>query len=156
MEFQKLALKQLDEQLKVWQKVKKQPKPKKGWINLLRKTLGLSSYQLATFMHVSQPRVVQIEKTEFDHTITLQTLEKVANAMGCKLVYGIVPKNSLQNILEEQGKKIVKARIKSVSHSMEIETQGITKKKQQLQSKQLLQQLLQGSPKKLWGKMNEI
>lgn len=101
MKFKRLMLTQLDEQLKSWHVVKQQPAPKKGWINLIRTALGISSRQLAKRMMVNQSRIIQIEIAEQNKSITLKTLTKAAEAMDCKLVYAFVPQTTLTNILEK-------------------------------------------------------
>jgi len=98
MQFTQLMLDQLDEQLKMWDIIKKQQIPKRGWINLIRTSLGLSTRKLAKRMGVNQPRVVKIESAELNETVTLKTLKKAAEAMGCKLVYGIIPQETLHNV----------------------------------------------------------
>lgn len=151
MKFERLMLEQLDEQLKDWDDLKKRPAPKKGWVNLIRSALGLSSYQLAKRIGVNQSRVIQIEEAEHNQAVTIKTLEKAAEAMGCKLVYGLVPNTSLQNILEQQAKKLAKQRLNRVSHSMGLEAQSIDANKQQQQFNELVRELLEGRPKKLWS-----
>ncbi|MCK4609090.1 MAG: mobile mystery protein A [Gammaproteobacteria bacterium] len=151
MNFEHLMLKQLDEQLQDWTKIKTRQPPKKGWINLIRSALGLSSYQLAKKMGVNQSRVIQIETAENNRAITIKTLEKAAEAMNCKLIYGLVPNLSLQNILEEQARKIAKQQLARVSHSMGLEDQSISTDKQQQQYNELVKELLDSRPKKLWS-----
>ena len=102
-------------------------------------------------MGVYQSRVIQIEEAERNKAVTLKTLEKAAEAMGCKLVYGLVPKTSLQDVLEQQAKKLAKKRLARVSHSMELEAQGINAEKQQKLLNQLVKELLEGKSKNLWS-----
>ena len=150
MKFTKIILNQLDEQLSTWQSSKQQPVPKKGWVNLIRSALGLSGYQLAKRMGVSQPRITQIEAGEVNDSITLKALHKAADAMDCQLVYAIVPKKNLKEILETQARKVAKKRLERVSHSMGLEAQGITKQKQKEQYESLVKELMEGSRRKLW------
>ena len=151
MKFNRLMLEQLDEQLRDWDVLKNRPIPKKGWVNMIRLALGLSTYQLAKRMNVYQSRVVQIEEAERKKAVTLKTLEKAAEAMGCKLVYGLIPCTTLHDILERQAKKVAKRILSRVTHTMELEEQGIDAKKMQQQFEDLIKELLEGNPKKLWS-----
>ena len=150
MKFDHLMLEQLDEQLRGWDKLKSRPAPRKGWINLIRSALGLNTRQLAEKLGVNQSRVVTIEQAERNTSITLRTLEKTARAMGCRLVYGLVHETSLHTILEQQAQKVAKNRLSRVSHSMGLEAQDVEVKKQKQQLAELIQELLEDSPKKLW------
>lgn len=150
MKFERLMLTQLDEQLKSWDAVKQQPKPQKGWVNLIRTALGLSSRQLAKRMAVNQARIIQIESAEQNESTTLKTLTKAAEAMGCKLVYALIPHTTLADVLEEQAKKIAKQRLDRVSHSMGLEAQKVAADKEQEQLEELVKELLENPPKKLW------
>ena len=70
--------------------------PASGWIKSIRGYLGLTTKQLADRMGIAQPNVMAIEDRELRKAITLETLEKAALAMDCKLIYAIVPNDTLQ------------------------------------------------------------
>ena len=42
-------------------------------------------------MKVHQPRIVELEKAEAKGNITMQSLERAAEALGCRVVYALVP-----------------------------------------------------------------
>ncbi len=150
MKFERLMLTQLDEELKSWAAIKQQPKPQKGWVNLIRTALGLSSRQLAKRMGVNQARIIQIESAKQNESTTLKTLTKTAAAMGCKLVYALVPYTTLADVLEKQARKIAKQRLDRVSHSTGLEAQKVAANKEQKQFEELVKELLENSPKNLW------
>ncbi len=99
-----LKIKQVDKMLNDMTYRHAVKRPKKGWINLIRTALGMSTRALGFRVGLSQPRVSLIEKGEVDGSITLNTLEKVAEGLGCELVYYLVPKqgNSLEGLREQQ------------------------------------------------------
>jgi predicted DNA-binding mobile mystery protein A len=68
------------------------PPPKKGYINAIRKALYMSSAQLARRMGISQSGVSLLEKRERVSSVTLDTLDRAADALGCELHYELVPK----------------------------------------------------------------
>jgi predicted DNA-binding mobile mystery protein A len=152
MKYKHLAIKQLDEQLKDWANIKKQAVPQKGWINLIRSVLGISTRKLAMRMGVSQSRIVHIEDGEMKDTLTIKSLKKAAEAMNCFFVYGIVPKESLREILKNQAMKVAGQQLDRVNHSMSLEDQKIESQKQKGQLEELTKELLDDDPKKLWDK----
>jgi predicted DNA-binding mobile mystery protein A len=81
----------------------------------------------------------------------LHTLEDVATALNCKLVYALVPlEGGLLALVEKQAQKIAKQRLNQISHSMMLEKQSVETSLQQEQLKELINELLSGSLKYLW------
>jgi len=150
--FKKLMREQVQDSLRTFAELAQRPVPKKGWIRTIREALGMSSYVLADILGCSRANITTIEQREKKGTISLVTLEQVAQAMNCKLVYCLVPLESLDKILEKQARKIVKQRIKIINHSMALEKQGLNPKQFKQQEDDLVQELLRGNPKKLWNK----
>ena len=72
-------------------------------------------------------------------------------AMNCKLVYCLIPIEPFDKLLEEQAKLLAKKRIELINHSMKLEQQGLTQKQLKQQEDDLVQELLQGNPKKIWN-----
>ncbi len=149
--FKKLMLEQVQESLNNFSDLAKKSVPKRGWIRTIREALGMSSYVLADRMGCSRANITTIEQRETKGTISLETLEEVAQAMGCKLVYCLVPLEPLDKILENQARRIAKKRIKIINHSMALEKQGLNSKQLQQQEDDLVQELLRGNPKNLWS-----
>ncbi len=148
--LRKLMRQQLQETIDAHGELVNLKVPQKGWIRAIRDSLGISTRALAERLKCSQANVVGLEKREADQSISLGTLEKLAEAMNCKLVYCIVPLEPLDQILENQARKVVKHRTARVNHSMVLEQQGLTVKQRKAQENILVDQLLHGSPKKLW------
>lgn len=100
--------------------------PSDGWIRAVRKALGMSVRQLATRMGVSQQAVSQFEANELDDSVTLGTLRKAAEAMGCRVVYAIIPLGgSLQDVVREQASQKARKIVTAVDHTMQLEAQGV-------------------------------
>jgi predicted DNA-binding mobile mystery protein A len=76
--------------------------PAGGSVRNMRQALGMSSYQLAKRMELSQTRVAQLEVAEVDGSIRLAALLRAAEAMSCTLVYALVPKEPLEDIVLRQ------------------------------------------------------
>jgi predicted DNA-binding mobile mystery protein A len=149
--FKKLMRKQVQESLNTFQDLAKRPVPKKGWIRTIRDALGISSYILANRLGCSHTNITAIEQREIKGTISLETLDRVAQALNCKLVYCLIPLESLDKTLEKQARKIAKKKIEIINHSMSLEKQGLNPKQLQQQENDLVQELLQGNPRRLWN-----
>jgi len=149
--FKRLMRKQLQENLDSFADLINKPLPKKGWIRTIREALGMSSYVLADRFGCSRVNITSMEQREKKKTISLETLEQAAQAMNCKLVYCFVPTEPISILREKQARSIAKKRIEFINHSMKLEQQGLSKKQLKYQEDDLVQELLEGSSKKLWN-----
>jgi predicted DNA-binding mobile mystery protein A len=77
-------------------------RPPRGWIRTIREALGMSTVELAHRMAVSQPRASQLERAEVEGYIRLSTLRRAAEALGCQLVYVLVPDQPLEHMVLRQ------------------------------------------------------
>ena len=102
------------------------PKPSKGWIVEVRNILGMSAAQLGHRLGIRQSTVAKLEQSERDGTITLNSLERLAGAMSCRLVYAIVPETTYSQILDSQAKLRAEEVIGIVQASMALEGQSNT------------------------------
>jgi len=149
--FKKLMREQLQESLHEFTKLAHKPIPKKGWIRAIREALSMSSEVLANRLGCKRPNVIAIEQREVKGTISLETLENVAKALNCTLVYSLVPNEPFNKMLENQARIIAQKKIKIINHSMKLEQQGLDPKQLKQQEDDLVQELLQGNLKKLWS-----
>lgn len=153
MNTQWLRIKQLDKQLEEWRQVsRKYGRPRDGWIKTIRVALGMSSTQLGLRLGVGRARISQLEQAESRGLVTLHTLNKAAEAMGCEFVYAIVPKiqPTLKDIIESRAEQIAAEHIKKVAHSMSLENQSVSKDFQHTQKEEFLKKLLNYLNKQLW------
>jgi predicted DNA-binding mobile mystery protein A len=149
--FRKMMQDQLQASLTNLNDLAQKPSPKTGWIQAIRKALGLSSRQLAKRLGCAQPNVMAFERREKERTITLETLDQVARAMNCRCVYFFIPNKPFDQILKERAQLVAKKRLSHVGHSMELEQQGLSEVQKQQQEDDLAEELLQGNPKDLWS-----
>lgn len=144
--------KQLDERLKDWLSVGQVPRPRSGWLRAVRESLGMTSRQLASLLSTDNAAVLRMEKREIEKKVTLEALEKAAQAMGCKLVYAIVPSQSLETIVDQKAHEAAAKMLRSVSHSMKLEKQELTADANRAQLKDLAQELKTKLDPVLWEK----
>ncbi len=92
----KLTEKQLNNLKKQFKAIKSitdiYTRPPSGWIKQVRTTLGISGQQMAKRMGVSPSRISQIESAEVEDRVSIKSLRQAAKALGCELVYAIVPR----------------------------------------------------------------
>jgi predicted DNA-binding mobile mystery protein A len=144
------ARRQLDKRLSLLKNADAFVRPPRGWLKAIREALGMTTTQLAQRLGVVQSRVVAIEQAEAKGTITLTSLEKAAQALDCRLVYALAPKHSLKETIEKRAFQVAKKRLKSASHTMALEAQGVDEADESEQLKRLVQQLIEKGGSKLW------
>ena len=101
-------------------------RPARGWVRAIRDALGMSSRQLAARMDISQPAVAQLERSEADGVVQLDTLRRAAEALECDLVYALVPRASLTEIIGNRARTVARVDIATVDRTMRLEQQGLT------------------------------
>jgi predicted DNA-binding mobile mystery protein A len=94
--------------------------------------------------------IEDIQRSEIDKTIKLTTLEQLGQALGCRLVYALVPEKPLEELLRDRARLKAQRKVGRVSHSMKLEEQGIGPMEEIRALEMLTEKLLRGDPKKLW------
>lgn len=148
--FSELKLRQLDANLNRWRSADLPPRPPTGWIKAIRDGLGMSATHLAVQLGVTISTVTRLETSEADDTISLATLRRAAEALGCELHYALVPKQSLADTLENRALTLARQQMASVSHTMALEAQATTRETVEAQTRALAETLLKGSRRNLW------
>lgn len=150
----KTQRKSLDEKLLAYAPLKQNPKPKAGWVRALREALGMTTSQLAARMGIQQSGVTLLEQREIAKTLTLETLQRAAQALNCELVYALVPKESLEKIVDIQAKKSATEILKRTLHTMNLEQQQSGDAETALHLEELTNDLKNKMDRRLWG-LNE-
>ena len=145
-----MARKQLDKRLSFLQNVNLLTRPPRGWIKAIREALGMTTAQLGKRLGVSQPRVLGIEKAEVSRSIKLDSLERAARALDCRLVYALVPRKPLESLVEDRAREFAKKRLRATSHSMALENQRVDETDEQEHLERLVQRLLNQRGSALW------
>jgi predicted DNA-binding mobile mystery protein A len=144
---------QLDQHLAKLRPLANTPRPARGWVRAIRNTLGMTTRQLAARMGVSQPRIVMLEKAEVDRSITLESLERAAEALGCRVVYALVPEKPLGETLNERASQIADQQLVSIDQTMKLESQGVTNSRVRNELRKHLAEKLLRRPARLWDKI---
>ena len=121
-QFRHLRLSQLDRKLSEARSLP--PRPSGGWIASVREALGLTLAEVGQHLRAPRQTVQKFERAEATDRITLGTLRRVADAMGCDLVYALVPKSgSFAELAEHPTRERASRDVKSVLHTMALEDQ---------------------------------
>ena len=98
--------------------------PSKGWVRAIRDALGMSSEQLARRVSLRSQSIDDWEKAEVNGSIQLRTLRRAADALDCTLVYALIPKSTLEGLVQSRARNIAIRDLKRVSHTMKLENQA--------------------------------
>lgn len=126
------------------------PKFKTGYIRKIRDALAMSGAQLAKRLGISQAAVAFMERSEVEETISLKTLSKAAEALDCRLVYALVPKDSLEETVRNQAYRKISAQAQNIFRSMGLELQSTSKDEQHQLLKELIDDLIKEGSYELW------
>jgi predicted DNA-binding mobile mystery protein A len=125
--------------------------PARGWIKAIRESLGMSTYQLAARMGVSQSTMNKMELGEARGAIQLSSLKRAGEAMNCTLVYALVPNDSLEGFLQQQARKVAAEQLKPVEQTMRLENQALTPDEAKGQLDDYIRTQL--DPRTVWDKL---
>src|ERR1043166_519856 len=120
---------QIDRKLKALRPLAHMARPAKGWVRAIRDGLGMTTKQLGKRMGVSQPRITALEQAELTGGVTLESLARAAEALGCRVVYAFVPLVPLADTLQARAKEIADRQLASVDQTMRLEAQGVSNAK---------------------------
>jgi len=123
-----------------------------GWIKIIRESLSMTTKQLAKKAGIGQPRISRIENNEGRGNLKISTLEKGADALDMKFVYGFIPRDSLEKLVNEQARKVALDRLKTLSHTMSLEDQQLKGKDAENALQDMIQKILIENPKDFWDK----
>lgn len=125
-------------------------RPPRGWIKAIREALGMTTAQLGQRLGVGQSRAFDIEKAEVSGSLTLDSLERAARALDCELVYALVPRKPLDEMVANQATTLAVESVKTTRHTMALEDQSVGEEVEREQVKQLARQLAEKSGSALW------
>ena len=146
----KLRLSQVERAIEPFTTVKGASVPPGGWLRSIRESLGRSLRAQAEIAGISSVTLTKSERSEAEDRISLAQLRKLAAALDCELVYGLVPKKPLHEMIEDRAELLAKQEILGVAHSMSLEDQRPSDAFIQRQIDERRKELLDGSWARLW------
>lgn len=110
----------------------------------------MTASHLADRLGVTVSTVTRMEKSEADDAISLATLRRAAEALGCELRYALVPSQPLADTLKMRATELARSRMAAIGHTMALEAQSTSPKTIEVQTRALAESLLKGSRRELW------
>jgi len=145
-----LIRKQLDETLRRFGPLRDSSPPVKGWIRAVRDALGMNGRQLANRLGEHRSRTEQIEKQELTGSLTFKTIRRVAEALDCVFVYGLVPRTSLEETIRSRAKQLASKRLDRAAHTMGLESQALGKNENNEILSNMIEDIIDDPPSNLW------
>ena len=135
-------------------KVKRQEalleRPSKGWLQAVRVSLGLNVRQFAERMKVDKSRISRMERDELTGSLTIHSLRHAAELLGCDLVYALVPKTRLEDVVKKRAREVVGRQLQESSHTMALEDQALDPRQKDHLLRTQVERFCKETPKQLW------
>ncbi len=147
----KIIREQLDDTLSYFSSSASVNRPMKGWIRAIRDALGMNMRQFAERLGVSKSRIPRIEQDEITGSLTLKTMNRVADTLDCVFFYGFVPRTSLEDTVRKQAMMVTQKRMNRLMHTMNLEAQGLSSNDAKKAFNNMVDEIID-SPSVLWEK----
>jgi len=145
-----LRIRQLDEALAPFERLRDRPPPATGWAKAIREALGISVRQMSRRTGISRTSITSGEAGEARGTVQFDTLRALSDALDCDLVYALVPRTSLAQTLESQAQAKAARLVGRVAESMKLEAQGVAEEATERQASELAASLLRDRGRDFW------
>ncbi len=125
--------------------------PKEGWLATVRKALGMSAAQLARRLGVTRAQVSKTEKAELSGSVTIKTMQSMAEGMGCRFVYAIVPQKTVEDILDNRARIKARRIVEAASKQAALEDQALTDQQIEFEIERLQRNMVADMPSDFWN-----
>ena len=124
--------------------------PNEGWVVTVRKALGMSGAQLARRLGVSRAAVSHTEKNELSGSVSLKHMQSMAEALGCRFVYAIVPDGRIEDVIQDQATYKATNIVRRVNGHMALEQKFPSSEKTREEIASLRDELIRDMPSDFW------
>jgi predicted DNA-binding mobile mystery protein A len=114
----------LDSHFDEWQPLRALARPPRGWVRTIREALGMSAATLAERLGTTAGAVSRLEQSEAADRIRLDTLRRAADALGCDLVYLLVPRRPLTAVVRDRARELAHYQVAATEQTMRLEDQA--------------------------------
>ncbi|MDP3650301.1 MAG: mobile mystery protein A [Rhodoferax sp.] len=149
-EFNHLRLEQLQAVVEAYGVLLTKRAPSRGWLKEIREALGRTERQQAQRLGISGSTLHKSEQSEAEERISLGQLRKLADGLDCELVYALVPRKPLTEVVQDRATQLAKEEVHGVAHTMGLEDQRPTNERIQKQVARRAEELLRGKWSDLW------
>lgn len=148
--MRQLRLEQIQASVAAYSDLTSRRPPPRGWLKAIRESLGLTERQQADRLGITGSTLHKSESAEADGRITLGQLRKLADGLDCDLVYALVPRKPLPQVVEDRARSIALREVSGVAHTMSLEDQRPATDRLRKQVEQRTAELLRGRWSDLW------
>ena len=149
-EFNHLRVEQIQAAVKAYEILLTNRAPSRGWLKEIREALGRTERQQAQRLGISGSTLHKSEQSEAQERISLGQLRKLADGLGCEMVYALVPRKPLTEVVQDRATQLAKEEVHGVAHTMGLEDQRPTDQRIQKQVARRAEELLRGKWSNLW------
>jgi predicted DNA-binding mobile mystery protein A len=148
--MRQLRLEQVQASVAAYSDLTNRRPPPRGWLKAIRESLGLTERQQAGRLGITGSTLHKSESAEAEERITLGQLRKLADGLDCELVYALVPRKPLTQVVEDRARSIALQEVSGVAHTMSLEDQRPATDRLRKQVEQRTAELLRGRWSDLW------
>jgi len=151
-EFTALQREQLDDQLRPLRRARLSA-PRAGWVRAIRDALGMNGRQFSDRMRISRTNLGKLEDSEVRGVVSMETLRRAAEALGCDLIYALVPRDgkTLDMLVQERALEVAKAQVDRVASTMELEDQAVSREFRKRETDRVAVELVRTMSRDLWN-----
>jgi predicted DNA-binding mobile mystery protein A len=125
--------------------------PREGWVRTVRTALGMSGPDLAARLGLTRARISQTEAAERTGGVTIRTMRSVAEAMGCRFVYAIVPQSgTIEDVIKTQAGRKAEALVRRAGGHMALEDQALSQEAMRAEIERVAEELSRKMPADFW------
>ncbi len=88
---------------------------------------------------------------ELTGSVTLKTMQNMAEAMNCRFVYALVPDKEIEGVIEKRAYDKAREQVKRASTHMALEAQTLSKEQLAFEIKRIAHEMVERTPSKLWS-----
>jgi transcriptional regulator with XRE-family HTH domain len=117
-----LARRRLDKELRYYRMAAREERVTPDLLQAVRQALGVPVAEIARALKVSKSVVFRLEASERRKRITFTSMTRVARAMGCQVVYAVIPLGG--GTLEEMAERRKWSRLLEENRSLQVSEPG--------------------------------
>ncbi|GAC31062.1 transcriptional regulator, XRE family [Paraglaciecola polaris LMG 21857] len=125
--------------------------PSEGWLRTVRKALDMSGAQLGRRLGVTRAAISKREKDELSGSITIKSMQQMAESMGCKFVYAIVPETEIEEVVLKRARLKAMQQVRNAGVHMALESQLIAEGKLLAEVERLAKEMIDKPSSDLWN-----
>lgn len=75
----------------------------------------MSGPQLAKRLGVTKARISKAEQDELSGSLTLKSVQAMAEAMGCRFVYAVIPEQEIEKVIKQRALQKARAQVERIA-----------------------------------------